>query len=283
MPVLDIECQLARGQIARFLDGASFPGESLKQLEDHISECPKCQSMLSERRLQLEARTNTENVVRSVTEVVHQEAHPKAHPPKGTVWNQFKAQAGMKPVVLGSALVIVLIGMTVVSKNLNGILGPKVGATLDSAVGLFGARAAGKAPRVATAPVTQQPPATPTVPIPAITPKATPAAVTSTQGEGSIRKPTALTAPVTSPALVHNPILKKALPVAPVVKKVSSSKAPIKAQPVAPPQASVTTVQPRLAAAHRKRGKARRARHHKSWVSGIKVYDSAGSPVSQTP
>ena len=126
MPVLDIECQLARGQIARYLDGASFPGESLLQLEEHISECEACRSMLMDRRSLLEAKVSKERTVRAVAEVQASQEPFAVPSPKVSLWTKTISQFGMKPFVLVGALVVVLLSMSAVSKNMTGFLGPKV-------------------------------------------------------------------------------------------------------------------------------------------------------------
>ena len=55
MPVKNIECQIARGQIGRYLAGESLSDEALKQLEGHIVGCPECKGALMQRRESLQA------------------------------------------------------------------------------------------------------------------------------------------------------------------------------------------------------------------------------------
>ncbi len=50
MPVDSIECQIAKGQIGRYLAGESFSPTGLQQLEEHVAHCTSCKSLLAERR-----------------------------------------------------------------------------------------------------------------------------------------------------------------------------------------------------------------------------------------
>ena len=54
MAVQDFECQIARAQIGRYLQGDALSSEALDQLEDHIAECPGCKAVLTERRKALQ-------------------------------------------------------------------------------------------------------------------------------------------------------------------------------------------------------------------------------------
>ncbi len=50
MPVDTIECQIAKGQIGRYLAGESFSPTGLQQLEEHVANCTSCKTLLAERR-----------------------------------------------------------------------------------------------------------------------------------------------------------------------------------------------------------------------------------------
>ena len=50
MPVDSIECQIAKGQIGRYLAGESFSPTGLQQLEEHVANCTSCKTLLAERR-----------------------------------------------------------------------------------------------------------------------------------------------------------------------------------------------------------------------------------------
>ncbi len=53
MPVSDFECQIARGQIGRYLDGGVLSPQALTGLEEHLAECPGCKAAVAERRAAL--------------------------------------------------------------------------------------------------------------------------------------------------------------------------------------------------------------------------------------
>lgn len=53
MPVTDFECQIARSQIGRYLSGEALSSESMRQLDEHIADCPACKELVAERRAAL--------------------------------------------------------------------------------------------------------------------------------------------------------------------------------------------------------------------------------------
>jgi hypothetical protein len=55
MRVANIECQIAQGQIGRYLLGEGFSAEALRQLEEHVASCPDCKQVLQARRTALQA------------------------------------------------------------------------------------------------------------------------------------------------------------------------------------------------------------------------------------
>ncbi len=54
MPTQNIECQLAQGQLNRYLAGDAISEAALVQLEGHVGECETCRLMLVEKRKALE-------------------------------------------------------------------------------------------------------------------------------------------------------------------------------------------------------------------------------------
>jgi hypothetical protein len=50
MPTKNIECQLAQGQIGRYLNGERFSAQAIKQLEAHVAECDECSELVTRRR-----------------------------------------------------------------------------------------------------------------------------------------------------------------------------------------------------------------------------------------
>lgn len=53
MPAKNIECQLAQGQIGRYLAGANMSEESVAQLEGHIAECEDCSAYIDQKKKSL--------------------------------------------------------------------------------------------------------------------------------------------------------------------------------------------------------------------------------------
>jgi len=55
MSVTDFECAIAKSQIARYIAGENLAPEVTRQLETHISACPRCKQLLQEKKSSLEA------------------------------------------------------------------------------------------------------------------------------------------------------------------------------------------------------------------------------------
>ncbi|GEM_PF-5070364 len=53
MPVSNFECQIARGQIGRYLSGGVLSPQAMRGLEEHLDECPSCKALVAERRAAL--------------------------------------------------------------------------------------------------------------------------------------------------------------------------------------------------------------------------------------
>jgi hypothetical protein len=53
MPAKNIECQLAQGQIGRYLAGTDISDEAVRQLEQHIVECEDCTNFVDRKRQSL--------------------------------------------------------------------------------------------------------------------------------------------------------------------------------------------------------------------------------------
>lgn len=55
MKAQSIECKLAQAQVTRHLAGQPVSNEAIRQLEEHIAECPSCKESVEERRAALKA------------------------------------------------------------------------------------------------------------------------------------------------------------------------------------------------------------------------------------
>jgi hypothetical protein len=63
MAVKNIECQLAQGQIGRYLAGTDMSTEAVSQLELHISECEDCSTFVDEKRKALKEMAGHQTAV----------------------------------------------------------------------------------------------------------------------------------------------------------------------------------------------------------------------------
>lgn len=82
MPAKNIECQLAQGQIGRYLAGAQMSEEAVAQLEGHIAECEDCSSFIETKRNSLrELAANRKAVVYLPEEPAREEAAEAAPAP----------------------------------------------------------------------------------------------------------------------------------------------------------------------------------------------------------
>lgn len=144
MPVQEFECQIARGQIGRYLNGEGLSSEGLRQLGAHVADCAECKSFLDQRKAALQGMLGEAVVVahepikpvvekspsealiaqiRARSEVAPQEAPAPAAEPVATA----KAVKPIltKPILLCGALGVVLVGMTYINRNPSGLLGPR--------------------------------------------------------------------------------------------------------------------------------------------------------------
>ena len=138
MPVQEFECQIARGQIGRYLNGDGLSSEALRQLGAHVAECSECKTFLDHRKSALqgmlgEAPMPVGETARAVVDVnpsealiaqiraktVEEEPQPAASAaPKPT------KPLVTKPIIYCGLLGLVLVGMTYLTRNPSGLLGP---------------------------------------------------------------------------------------------------------------------------------------------------------------
>jgi hypothetical protein len=203
----DLECQLAQGQIGRYINGDRFSTEAVKQLEAHIAECPECSAMLAQRREEVIARlslnakavveteetpsaaaTAAVKLLKALTTgdriqkaVVAQEVATPERP------NLVKTIAS-KPVLYCTALALVLLGMSYFSRGATKFFGPSASQALPADAPVSSPKPAPTvkpAPTARVAPVTapvsnvvskpKETPALTHAPAPVVKPKATPA------------------------------------------------------------------------------------------------------------
>ena len=160
MAAQTIECQLAQGQIGRYLAGTDMSVEAVSQLELHISDCPQCSFFVEAKRAELrrKAQENSAAVsvldegnhihpfarnvappteaMESLMEVIRQKATPIAEP---TVIETQLEPAVAKPIhwkmfAYSAGLGLVLLGMSHITANPTALFGERAEATTPSVV-----------------------------------------------------------------------------------------------------------------------------------------------------
>lgn len=172
MPVQEFECQIARGQIGRYLNGEALSSEGLRQLGAHVAECSECKAFLDHRKAALqgmlgETAMPPREEVRAVVEVnpsealiaqirarfVEEEPTPLASAP---IAAKAVKPVLTKPIIYCGILGVVLVGMTYMTRNPSGLLGPRASQIVAASP------AAVDAKTLTSARETSKPPPTPT-------------------------------------------------------------------------------------------------------------------------
>ena len=134
MPVSNFECQIARGQIGRYLDGGMLSPQAMAGLEEHLDECPGCKALVAERRAALMGALGGEMPARAVVEMpaesprvaglraksVEEPEPVKAAPAKAAPrYAKSEGAKGAlgKPMALAALLAVVLVGMSRISRT----------------------------------------------------------------------------------------------------------------------------------------------------------------------
>jgi len=140
MPVQNVECQIARLQIGRFLKGEVLPPDMMAQLEAHIGRCPECRAELAGRKAELQALANGRK--ETATEAAPTaspsserpaQARPSAPRPKSEAPRKAAvatppaaAPFPWKALAYSLALAGVLVAMSFVAKDPTALLGPRL-------------------------------------------------------------------------------------------------------------------------------------------------------------
>ncbi len=77
MPAKNIECQLAQGQIGRYLAGANMSAEAISQLEQHIAECDDCTQYVDVKRKTLQEVAQTRHAAIHVPDPFPRSTEPE--------------------------------------------------------------------------------------------------------------------------------------------------------------------------------------------------------------
>jgi anti-sigma factor RsiW len=294
MPVTDFECQIARGQIDRYLGGGLLSPTALSGLEEHLGECAACKKLVSERRAALLGKLNGETPTQAVVSMPKkqeenpliaalraksEEAQPQVDtkPAEASKAKTSPRYAGSsekpskpiltKPIMLAGLLGIVLVGMNTMSRA-NGGKGVMGGKAAESFASESLAPTEPKAaPVVVEKPVTTpKPNSKPVVKVPAVpapvkeTPKA--AAPEATVEEKPVVEKTEVQQP--APEKTVEPIAPKAAAVRPIAVKPTAHRV-VRRKPAA-----------------RKRFTARKKSSRKVALAprgGVRVYGLDGQPL----
>src|SRR5579862_5887431 len=146
MPVQEFECQIARGQIGRYLNGEGLSSEGLRQLGAHVAECTECKTFLDHRKAALqgmlgESPMPAREEVRAVIEVNPSEAliaqirarSVEDEPGPAPVAVKPVRPILTKPIMYCGLLGVVLVGMTYMTRNPSGLLGPHAASVIADA------------------------------------------------------------------------------------------------------------------------------------------------------
>lgn len=82
MRLENIECQLAQGQLNRYLAGESLSETALSQLEEHLAGCTECKERIAEKRRTLQQITTSATAAIEMEEPAPQPAPPGSPVPK---------------------------------------------------------------------------------------------------------------------------------------------------------------------------------------------------------
>jgi hypothetical protein len=282
MPTQNIECQLAQGQIGRYINGDRFSTEAVKQLESHIAECDDCSQLLSKRReaviamlggraqavVQTEvpspAATAAVKLLRAITKgetPTELQTVTRAAAAVEQVKPKLLPSLFTKPVLYCAGLAIVLMGMSYLSRGATKVFGPNASQALP-----------------ADAPLQTPQPA----------PKPKPISVPSTAMTGptlvarTAAKPTIVNKPALKPISVAKPTAKPTHAPTPIAKPSRVAARHVHARPKKPRIRIGVHRLVRHPARHRShtafRTRARRA-PLPSHTAGVRVYDPAGHPL----
>lgn len=152
MPAKNIECQLAQGQIGRYLAGTDMSDEAVTQLELHIGECTECTEFVEAKRRSLREIAAQRKAVAYV-EVPEESsiAEPPKEDPSRSLVEQLRQKAAIgrapagerepvtrqfqwKPLIYSGALGLVLLGMSHFTANPTALFGERAteAAVLES-------------------------------------------------------------------------------------------------------------------------------------------------------
>lgn len=129
MSLKSLECKLAQGQLSRYLSGEGMSAEMIRQLEGHFGECDDCRELILSRRRTLE------DVIVAARAVVEVEVPEAEEPEEAVVPSTPKRNLFRKPVILSSALAVILVAMSYVAKDPTALFGRRLIETVPASSG----------------------------------------------------------------------------------------------------------------------------------------------------
>ncbi|MFN8220209.1 MAG: zf-HC2 domain-containing protein [Fimbriimonadales bacterium] len=139
MSLKSLECKLAQGQISRYLTGDRLSPEALVDLEAHVAECDDCREIIAERRRTLEKVVASARAVVEVPDSEEEAPEEAASAPAKTAKPSVRAKLldqigkggknNAKPLILSSALAVVLVAMSYVAKDPTRLFGTKLASS----------------------------------------------------------------------------------------------------------------------------------------------------------
>jgi hypothetical protein len=145
MPVETIECQIVQAQLGRYLTGDTFSPEAVSEIEAHVSTCSICRAEVAQRRAALQSllggsvaetnRVNAESLIEALREKSpsHAVVETSGASAQTMALNPLNARNLSKPLMYGTALALVLLGMSYFGKNATSILGDRASNALPAA------------------------------------------------------------------------------------------------------------------------------------------------------
>ena len=145
MPVETIECQIVQAQLGRYLTGDAFSPEAVSEIEAHVSTCSICRAEVAQRRAALQSllggsvaethRVNAESLIEALREKSpsHAVVETSGSSAQTMALNPLNARNLSKPLMYGTALALVLLGMSYFGKNPTSVLGDRASVALPAA------------------------------------------------------------------------------------------------------------------------------------------------------
>lgn len=319
MPVQNIECQLAQGQINRYLAGDTLSEAALQQLEAHVGECADCKAFLYEKRSSLfsilghaapEPQAEVApaedsspkaksliSAIRSKKSAPQPEAEPVAMPTHAVIEVDSDVvpqtpKLFAKPLLYSAGLALVLIFMSTVMRDPTRFLGDSVNETLPTAKSTTPAPSgAPKAATPAAATTTglgqQGAPETSTSkPVTESQPTSANGSETPSNSETASMKPAGTPEPSTTPEATAAPTSKHETTTQEPPRSTTNSSTPAPTapapvrQPVRPASTRTTPRADRPRSNPRRSAPAASRPTQQPRPSGIRLYDANGNPIN---